>query len=764
MKIAMKIILCIMLFLPALISATLPTCYYNYAQIYALLQSHQQSHPDIAKIYTIGYSQQDHIPIYAIRISDNVEIDEYEPALLFVGQVHAEEVLGVQTTMANIAEILTYRYQQPYAQWISQLDLWFIPTLNPEGHNVVTENLDVSYRKNKRDNNNNGIFDFDPVTGGDIDGVDINRNFAFNWVHGDTLYCPVGDETYDYYRGPAPMSESEIIGFQQLCEQRKFIYAVCWHSSRTGNFSEKVYYPFNWKYIRPSPDLNFAASIATGFASQIIKQSGTGTYEAYPNLSRQGAFHDWLYQQYGTIALLVECGTSDIQPDSTVMVGTVQRCSNGIRWLINRALMFSSAVPSSSMLTGTVTAAGIPTEAEIIIQQHNAPWFRPRTSFPQNGKFYRPLASGSYTVIARKKGYYDKIINNQIVNNGSWTNIQINLEPKPPATLRIGVRCSSEPVSARVIIGDIFPDTLFVNGFANLNTYAGDYPIQIYALGYTPYIGTVNLTEGHNHLEFNLSPATIVFSEDWENGSSGWEIEGPWKVQNQIAASGYAITDSIGGYGFYAINCNVWIKTINPILIPATNQTWLIFDSHLYTEWNYDPCRVEISPDGNNWQEIWLKSGQWDSFRKEFVSLSDFAGQSIYLRFRLTDSSNDIDLTDPGWTLDNIMIVCGTATENSDLNNDLTLLTLLYKNYPNPFNPETTLSFTLAKNSRATLKIYNPKGQLVKTIVDTDLAKGDYRYVWNGKDNSGHPVASGVYLYSLVADGKTQTHKMLLLK
>ncbi len=221
MKIATMIILCSVLFLPAFISAILPTCYYTYDQIYTLLQSHQQSHPDIAKIYTIGYSQQDHIPIYALRISDNVEIDEYEPALLFVGQVHAEEVLGVQTTMANIAEILTYRYQQPYAQWISQLDLWFIPTLNPEGHNVVTENLDVSYRKNKRDNNNNGIFDFDPVTGGDIDGVDINRNFAFNWVHGDTLYCPVGDETYDYYRGPAPMSESEIIGFQQLCEQRK---------------------------------------------------------------------------------------------------------------------------------------------------------------------------------------------------------------------------------------------------------------------------------------------------------------------------------------------------------------------------------------------------------------------------------------------------------------------------------------------------------------------------------------------------------------
>jgi hypothetical protein len=113
------------------------------------------------------------------------------------------------------------------------------------------------------------------------------------------------------------------------------------------------------------------------------------------------------------------------------------------------------------MLTGTVSSGGVPLEAEIIIQQHSAPWFRPRTSFASSGKFYRPLASGSYTVIARKKGYYDKVINNQTVNTGSWTNIQINLEPKPAATLRIGVRCDAAHF-CRVIIGDVFPDTLFL--------------------------------------------------------------------------------------------------------------------------------------------------------------------------------------------------------------------------------------------------------------------------------------------------------------
>ena len=110
------------------------------------------------------------------------------------------------------------------------------------------------------------------------------------------------------------------------------------------------------------------------------------------------------------------------------------------------------------------------------------------------------------------------------------------------------------------------------------------------------------------------------------------------------------------------------------------------------------------------------------------------------------------------------MIVCGTATENSDLNNSIFPVTILYKNYPNPFNPQTNLSFTLATSGRATLKIYNQKGQLVKTIVDNDLAKGDYRYVWNGKDNNGHPVASGVYLFRLKSGSYSSTKKMVLMK
>ena len=323
------ILLGLIAMLPIAIYANLPTCYFTYSQITSQLYALEAANPDIAKVHIIGYSQQENIPIYAMQISDNVLTQEEEPALLFVGQVHAEEVLGVQITMHNISQILQFREQDPYRQWISQLETWWIPTLNPEGHNVVTSNVDFTYRKNKRDNNNNGIFDFSVLTGFDIDGVDINRNFDYNWVHGDTLMqppTPSSPEAYDYYRGPAPNSESEVQALIRLADQKKFVYSICWHSSRSGNFAEKVYYSFNWKDVRPSPDLAFAQAIAQGVASQIQKENG-GTYEYFPNASRRGAFHDWMYQQFGTIQLLIEVGTRNIQPDSLLMVNTIQRAS-----------------------------------------------------------------------------------------------------------------------------------------------------------------------------------------------------------------------------------------------------------------------------------------------------------------------------------------------------------------------------------------------------------------------------------------------------
>jgi len=92
------------------------------------------------------------------------------------------------------------------------------------------------------------------------------------------------------------------------------------------------------------------------------------------------------------------------------------------------------------------------------------------------------------------------------------------------------------------------------------------------------------------------------------------------------------------------------------------------------------------------------------------------------------------------------------------------LVTRLNSNYPNPFNPTTTISFDLAKPGKVSLRIYNVRGQVVKTIAHGEYGTGKHSVVWDGRDNHNTPVASGVYFYRLETNGYTQTRKMLMMK
>jgi len=86
--------------------------------------------------------------------------------------------------------------------------------------------------------------------------------------------------------------------------------------------------------------------------------------------------------------------------------------------------------------------------------------------------------------------------------------------------------------------------------------------------------------------------------------------------------------------------------------------------------------------------------------------------------------------------------------------------------YPNPFNPTTTIRYSIASAGHVSLKIYNAAGQLVRTLVDEDQAPtpGGFSVAWDGASNAGERVASGVYFYQLTATDFSQTKKMVLLK
>lgn len=89
----------------------------------------------------------------------------------------------------------------------------------------------------------------------------------------------------------------------------------------------------------------------------------------------------------------------------------------------------------------------------------------------------------------------------------------------------------------------------------------------------------------------------------------------------------------------------------------------------------------------------------------------------------------------------------------------------LERNYPNPFNPTTSIRFSLAEQTRVTLKIYDVAGRFVRTLVDETKSAGEiHTAVWDGRDDSGAPVSTGVYFYQLVAKNYTETQRMVLLK
>jgi len=111
-------------------------------------------------------------------------------------------------------------------------------------------------------------------------------------------------------------------------------------------------------------------------------------------------------------------------------------------------------------------------------------------------------------------------------------------------------------------------------------------------------------------------------------------------------------------------------------------------------------------------------------------------------------------------------VMIRAIVENTSDNDDnvVPTLALTANNYPNPFNPETTISYTLPRSGNASVRVYNMKGQVVRTLINDAHSAGNHTVVWNGMDESGNAVSSGLYFYQVSANGQSITKKMLLAK
>jgi serine protease AprX len=283
-----------------------------------------------------------------------------------------------------------------------------------------------------------------------------------------------------------------------------------------------------------------------------------------------------------------------------------------------------------------------------------------------------------------------------------------------------------------------------------------------------------------------VAPASITF--DFENGLYFWETGGindKWNI-NSVSSHGglFSLTDSpIGGY---SNNTDSWVALKQGLDLTSAMSPQLSF-WHRYSLWVYDSCFVEISTDKkDSWERLLPEfGGSQSEWSQVSFPLDSYVGCSNF-KFRFHFISDSLGTSD-GWYIDDVKIRLKPTSVPEEPSSTPDHFTL-YQNYPNPFNPTTKIQFRVEslefrEPSRTaqekavdgswfmvhsplhtTLKIYNIVGQLVKVLVDEEKVAGTYTAYWDGKDQKGQPVSSGIYFYKLDSGDFTEVKKMVLIK
>jgi hypothetical protein len=397
----------------------LPGAYTRYNDALQLLSDLAADNSGICKLDTMGFTTRDTIPMLRLKISDNVQIDEDEPAVFYCGGVHADEVLGVEVVMNFIQDIIMlYNQEDPdIVRYVNNIHL-------------EVEIGNMLWRKNKCDNDSNGVFDFH-------DGVDNNRNYDFGWSI-DTDPEATTPESL-MYKGTAPFTQEENIAMADFAWRYRPLVALDYHSPTYGR-PNVAYYPWYWYSNQGGhgfgPDEALMQSVCQSFTSlieAIPDDSNTVTYTARRALVNKGDFKTYFYGNFGSVSFSVEVSDTTIQ-DPALLDTIVTAHLPGQYYLLERSL----GPGITGVIRDSVTLE--PIEAEVQVQQHINPDINPRLSRPDYGRYRRLLAPGSYTLVFLKDDYVTKTLYNVSVGSGGPTETDVllrPLHPRPPAPVTV---------------------------------------------------------------------------------------------------------------------------------------------------------------------------------------------------------------------------------------------------------------------------------------------------------------------------------------
>ncbi|MBW6515331.1 MAG: hypothetical protein K0B81_01780 [Candidatus Cloacimonetes bacterium] len=277
----------------------LDSIYHRQEDILPSLWELVDINPEFVHWEVIGHSSNEKLPIYAFMISNpNTGSEFSKPSVLFHGQHHSEEPIGVEIIFFLSRYFLSEYGKDNFITFLlDNYNLWFVPTMNPEGFRIVNQGYYRLKRKNNTDTNMNGVFEIDR------DGVDLNRNYPFNWEEDE-----MDDPESPYFKGYEPVSQSEVRAMIDFYKQKRFQLAFFYHSSASGTYSERIFFPWRWGE-EMSPDYYEMLYLAEILAQNLPRTYTRGNYNVHRfNTSRTGFARDYIYSEHGTLAMLIEVG------------------------------------------------------------------------------------------------------------------------------------------------------------------------------------------------------------------------------------------------------------------------------------------------------------------------------------------------------------------------------------------------------------------------------------------------------------------------
>ena len=738
--------------------------YRTYDDIVTEINLLAAQHPEIVRVYNLGdswakiytqegnsYYQNYQHDIWGVKVTTNPDDANDKPAVYYNGAHHAREPLSAEVTMDFLNLLLdSYQDDNDIAYLIDNTEIWFLPLINPDGHKIVLNQIDVWWRKNIRDNNNNGSFNSYNYYGYGIDGVDLNRNYDFEWGASNDFSQPT-------YPGPFGNSEPEIIPFVELMQSQHFVAGISYHT-----YSELVLFPYGYAENVTAPDHYALQDLAVTMAQSIPKLNSPGHYlpqqsvELYP---ARGTTEDYAYGVHGIFSFTLELGVEFIPspPD-------IEQISSDN---MEAALILLNRV-HNSILTGIVTdsVTGEPVAAEVFIEgiDNTGSYRAPYMSSEAFGRYYRLVLPGDYNVSFSAYGYQDSDLYTVSVLPEGQTVLNVTLNPEGSGLLSGFVLShpDNEPLSEAIVViqnTPIEPLSTDENGYFEFPAVSfGNYHIKVTKEGYgTHYEQVYFFNEGYE-LSFLLYPPFFV---DNFNDSSNWQTTGSWGLSSQYAYIGdFSLADSPDGD--YQANVTSYARLIQPIdLSNATNGS-LTFMARYHLETGYDYCFLQISTDNETWVNLEGFNSYSDWIRKEYP-LNSYLGQVVSLRFLFT---SDVSIEEEGIYIDNFEIYISDpeVIVEQSISDYISHIYLL-QNFPNPFNPTTTISFSLAQDQELELSIYNIRGQKIRSLLPKSvLSRGEHQILWDGKSDYNRAVSSGIYFYKIEGKDVSITKRMVLLK